>query len=567
MKNKVDISKLIEKKYKGNTLDLSDILEQIDLVLNEAADYKSKISGQASDAAMEEMSMERYASAIVNGAGDPRNERPDSDQKKFIPADKIAENVATKAETVTLEIPDIFSLVTNSEMELAASGDADRILIDKIIKRMGVSGKRNWVTRLQSLQRFMQDTSGEIPTWDGNIRTGVANLIYLNVLKKISHSIAQPGKLFEYVIAPLISSTAYVEGATDQSIIDVTKTFKGKSYSYSIKLFTGESTDLKVEGSRNELAKKVLADKSPVTYIVAYVDKENNNISFSEMYVTTDITYFNGWNTIKSLTQGTTYKRQGAGNQPDAYGIWVNPSPTQKPTSDISTQSSGIPTQSKEPVPKQVSKKLPSQISFGGKEDWKTKDLLTFNNDLKANSSAGAIKLKRLIDKVPQYKEQFDAVQNNTDQLKALADTIYTDSQLAINRAAAESPTNESQIFLENEEDELALASGTFSIPLKGSWSELNTIKINLGKPENFRVAQLKMSGQLVKDMKTVFENYRQLNTNILNFFATTPDKEEDYGQKAIDNAERIKNGVEGFQRKEKAGIKESSTSEDKSTK
>ena len=566
MKNKVDISKLIEKKYKGNTLDLSDILEQIDLVLNEAADYKSKISGQASDAAMEEMSMERYASAIVNGAGDPRNERPDSDQKKFIPADKIAENVATKAETVTLEIPDIFSLVTNSEMELAASGDADRILIDKIIKRMGVSGKRNWVTRLQSLQRFMQDTSGEIPTWDGNIRTGVANLIYLNVLKKISHSIAQPGKLFEYVIAPLISSTAYVEGATDQSIIDVTKTFKGKSYSYSIKLFTGESTDLKVEGSRNELAKKVLADKSPVTYIVAYVDKENNNISFSEMHVTTDISYFNGWQTIKSLTQGTTYKRQGAGNQPDAYGIWVNPSPTQKPTSDISTQSSGIPTQSKEPVPKQVSKKLPANMSFGG-IDWKTAELRRFNDRLYAELNAkDQAKLKGLIVQIPQYKERFNAVQNNTDELKDLANTIYTDSQLAI-RAAAESPTNESQIFLENEEDELALASGTFSIPLKGSWSELNTIKINLGKPENFRVAQLKMSGQLVKDMKTVFENYRQLNTNILNFFATTPDKEEDYGQKAIDNAERIKNGVEGFQQKEKAGIKESSTSEDKSTK
>ena len=45
MKNKVDIGKLIEKKYKGNTLQLSDILEQIDLVLQETSDnkYDSKI--------------------------------------------------------------------------------------------------------------------------------------------------------------------------------------------------------------------------------------------------------------------------------------------------------------------------------------------------------------------------------------------------------------------------------------------------------------------------------------------------------------------------------------------
>jgi hypothetical protein len=48
MKNKVDIGKLIEKKYKGNTLDLSDILEQIDLVLNEVADYKTKIANRKS---------------------------------------------------------------------------------------------------------------------------------------------------------------------------------------------------------------------------------------------------------------------------------------------------------------------------------------------------------------------------------------------------------------------------------------------------------------------------------------------------------------------------------------
>jgi len=566
MKNKVDISKLIEKKYKGNTLDLSDILEQIDLVLKEnITNYEYRREGEPGY--LEENPESVNISQRMYGAQGIRNEIPDEpgyddnvDNVPQVRPDKIAENVATKAETVTLEIPDIFSLVTNSQMELAASGDADRILIDKIIKRMEVSGKRNWVTRLQSLQRFMQDTSGEIPTWNGNIRTGVANLIYLNVLKKISYSIAQPGKLFEYVIAPLISSTAYVEGTEDQSIIDVTKTFKGKEYSYSIKLFTGKSTELKVEGSRNELAKKVFADKSPVTYIIAYVNKESSDISFAEMYVTTDISYFDGWETIKTLSQGITYRKQGAEDKPAAYGIWVNPSPAEKSTSEI-------PTSSKEQVPKQVSKKLPSEISFGG-INWPLKGLQQFRNDIKSNlADKDPTKLKTLISKLPQYKDQFDAVQNNPEQLKALAKTIYDVSLPAKISTDEKSPTNESQIFLENEEGELALSSGTFSIPLKGSWSELNTIKINLGKPENFRVAQLKISGQLVQDMKTVFENYRQLNTNILNFFATTPDKEEDYGQKAIDNAERIKNGVEGFQRKEKAGIKENSTPEDKSTK
>ena len=47
MKNKVDIGKLIEKKYKGNTLQLSDILEQIDLVLQEnITNYEYRREGE-----------------------------------------------------------------------------------------------------------------------------------------------------------------------------------------------------------------------------------------------------------------------------------------------------------------------------------------------------------------------------------------------------------------------------------------------------------------------------------------------------------------------------------------
>ena len=149
----------------------------------------------------------------------------------------------------TLQVPDIFSMITNSEMEV---GGDDRNLIGKIVKNIQ-PGKGYWRLRVNAINEFVNKTREDALTEVKDIRSAISSLIMLNALKKLAFFTAQPGKLFEYVFTPIIGTEAKVMGSTDTSIIDVTKESQGEIWNYSLKFFTGDDSDYVVKGSYRNL--------------------------------------------------------------------------------------------------------------------------------------------------------------------------------------------------------------------------------------------------------------------------------------------------------------------------
>lgn len=190
MKNKVDIGKLIEKKYKGNTLDLSDILEQIDLVLQETSDYK--YNSKIDTGNLEENPESVNISQRMYGAQGIRNEIPDEpgygdnvDNVPQVIPYKLAEtgDGDSGGKTISIAVPDLFSLITNSEM---VPGDEDRKMIQSIILNMKdlKTGEGNWIERVKSLQKYMDTVVEQNIVEARDIRRAISNLIFLNLMKK-----------------------------------------------------------------------------------------------------------------------------------------------------------------------------------------------------------------------------------------------------------------------------------------------------------------------------------------------------------------------------------------------
>jgi len=300
MKNKVDIGKLIEKKYKGNTLELSDILEQIDLVLQETSDYE--YNSKIDTGNLEENPESVNISQRMYGAQGIRNEIPDElgygDNVNITPSVRPTtvaeggEGSSQQAKTYTVQVPDLFSMITNSEME---PNDEDRKLIKRIVLNLkDVEAKKgNWIERIKAINKFTEDAQGNAAQYEGrDIRRAVSNLIFLNLLKKISFFVAQPGKLFEYIIAPLIGTEAKVVGSVDQDIIDITKESQGKVWDYSVKLFTGKKSGFDLKGSRDKLKAAIDLKGAPITYIIAVSDVGSKTIQFSELRVSDRAEHF-----------------------------------------------------------------------------------------------------------------------------------------------------------------------------------------------------------------------------------------------------------------------------------
>lgn len=88
MKNKVDVRKLIKKKYSDNTLELPDLLEEIDLVLNEMKyDYSSKLN----TAHLEETEAIFHR---MHGSGRTKERPSEPGYQKTSPVKSTAHNIA-----------------------------------------------------------------------------------------------------------------------------------------------------------------------------------------------------------------------------------------------------------------------------------------------------------------------------------------------------------------------------------------------------------------------------------------------------------------------------------------
>ena len=234
MGNKVNVSKLIEKKYKGNTLELNDILEEIDLVLNESdqSSYTSKVvRNGVSDSIPETLSpsldIQRHVNNSLGTNGAPRNTRPDEPRYgknvKVMPQsvpDKLAEagDEISIGKTPQFKVLDLTSMITNTQMDVNHS---DRGLINDIIANMGGKETDTWRDRIKLLRNYTDVLKTSKKVNEMNIDNAISSLMILNVLKKLSYFTAQAGKQFEYLMAPLIAPDAKVIGAEDKKIYDI----------------------------------------------------------------------------------------------------------------------------------------------------------------------------------------------------------------------------------------------------------------------------------------------------------------------------------------------------------
>ena len=322
MKNKVDIGKLIEKKYKGNTLQLSDILEQIDLVLQETSDNKYNSKIDTGD--LEENPESVNISQRMYGVQGSRKQRPDElgygdnvDNAPPVRPTTVAEGEDTKGskkiEPVTVTVPDLFSLVSNQNMELDSP---ERLMINDIISNFKDG---NWIDKAKELQKFIIDPlkiEGEGK--DMGMRKAISSLMYISLLKKISFFIAQPGKLFEYIIAPLIGPDAKVVGSTDQDILDIDRS---NGYGYSVKIFTGKFSSFGVKGSYENLQKAIAKDPNKaVTYIIAVSNKDKLTLQLVELNITSNQEYFKGYSAVYEYVGGTLYKDN---TNPGIFGLYI----------------------------------------------------------------------------------------------------------------------------------------------------------------------------------------------------------------------------------------------------
>lgn len=630
MKNKVDVRKLIKKKYSDNTLELPDLLEEIDLVLSEVYDYKTKLDVQN----LEEMPQGENVFDHAFGMGGSEKERPPEpgyhgrEPSEVIP-DKLAEagEGGKEAKTYTVKVPDLFSMITNSQME---PNDDDRKLIKRIVLNLkDVEAKKgNWIERIKAIEKFMEDAKGNPAQYEGaDIRRAVSNLIFLNLLKKISFFVAQPGKLFEYIIAPLIGTEAQVVGSVDQDIIDVTKESQGKVWDYSIKLFTGKKSGFELKGSRDRLKAAIDLKNSPITYIIAVASVETRTIEFAELRVSDRREHFsastpkeqpqenpelqeaedkqfaesNEWGIITTVGDGVILKNE----QENAVGVYI-------PKIGEQDKAGFLPYSAKQPRKIDRSKK----IEFAGQRDTYenfVKLLQSFEpiftelnssnyldylkSNLNAASDSKAMKFRTALNNAISYinkygeqkisgdinsfywtpsgvepaqivaqKKQVESRVNQVKQLfnilrLSLRNILKVEAEKIKTGSVQQAQMQENTNFQVNEQptpEQKKESAGSFSVRLQGSWTNLVSLSLNLGDPKVYNQQQLKIASNLAEDMDKVLNAYQDLNTNLVNFFATSKQAQQSitksdtgYGDEVIKNAEDIKSGVNGLLEKE----------------
>jgi hypothetical protein len=563
MGNKIDLSKLIRKKYSGNTLQLDDLFEEIDLVLNEAVDYKSKVAGQASDATMEEASMEQKASWVVNGAGVPRNARPDSDQKKFIPADKIAEEGKSKLPTIqgTQEMPvfDLFSMITNSQMSL--EGD-DRKLINDIVENMGGSATSSWRDRVALMQKYAY-LFGEAREVSGmNIREAISNLMFINLLKKLSYFMDQPSKQFEYVIAPLISPNAYVI-PKDGDLADVRLT---TGEQFSIKFWIASNPELK--GSIGNLKKYPNGLKYVFGKRLA-----NGILEFGECEITCFIKNIspNDYTLVNSNIEGVLI--YGSTSATPKIKIYVKNFDAEEYGKFNSVKDS-FETGKLQKAPKKTefthtaATNLRTDLSKIGNMNKQISSLYA-NLDPKTNKKQTPLKTAQFDNMMgvaneyakinPEFAQilsNFEALQDKEKNFaaqqafhKVLSDALSAHvKQLSAQRSEL-GLTTENTNLLEQPEQEPQ--ESQFKLTVSDSlWQQMKTDILNLGSPSIYNKQLMFFSDSISKSFKNVMENFQELNKNLTSYFATSTQRQKERGggkssaQDCVDNAEQIISGV-----------------------
>lgn len=590
MANKVDIRKLIKKKYGEDTLELPDLLEEIDLVLSEMYDYGSKHDTTDILPISEDPKQAIRIANAVNGnsvplepeVGAPRNPRPDSDQERWYHADKIAEagQAIKNMEPVTVTVPDLFSLVSNQNMEL---GSPERKMINDIISNFKYG---NWIDKVKELQKFINDPiqlegSGK----DMGMRKAISSLMYISLLKKISFFIAQPGKLFEYIIAPLIGPDAKVVGSTDQDIIDITRE---TGYGYSVKFFTGKTSSFQVKGSYENLQKVVAKDPTKaITYIIAASNVQEKSLELAELNITSNQDYFKSYKAVAEYFGGTLYQNN---TNPGVFGLYilseegknnkkrdfelVKAARSQAAAAEKSQRAAEKAAQRTQP-------KLEPQdsVSFDSKQ-FTVAQLKDINKQLQTQFSnipqnifqkeiEKRLNNAKISGNFPDSLKQEIASQKDPESLKTFVrayqakveQTLEAAEQQKIARAVqtqAEQPVQQQQLDellyeVEGEtepnieEPENKQKKYEFNIPLKGQWAKFTKIELKFADVKTYNQFSLKLCTDLQVSMANTLNAFSQLGINLTKYLGTARPEEgqkENYAQLCIENTVVIEENI-----------------------
>lgn len=583
MKNRVNISKLIEEKYKDkdDTFSLKQLNEMIDSLLDEGVVNYSY--GRDFDTLEENPESVNIHQRMYGVQGD-RN--PLANEPGFhgrepsnVSADKLAEApLAPPSSTVpaTLKNIDILSLVSNQNLELASSGDDDRLLIDNIIRNFGVQGKKNWISRIETLNNFIRSEVQGVAK-GADFRQAISRLIYINLLKRMSFFVAQPGKMFEYIIAPLIGPDAKVVGGTSTDILDVTRQ---SGYGYSIKFFTGEKSNYIVQGSSERLLsnfqkqeKENPGNSKAITYILAVAKKMRQNqdgyIEFIELSVSPFEKDFSGYTVRNKFVNGHGYLLQSDQGGYKKYGLYVNKYVgdafgTQTITATPEINAKQIELQ--DLVSKLPQGFDPKQLKIGDLT-LDEKSITIYNS--KINSLFDSLKTaSRLndtgaklkhIDTFKKYdagkSKIFDNLSNEdlikkAQEIKNIFKNYYTNLATFKDKDRIQKEIDALQLKLGKVPTKAGAEITQFQFSLEPLWDGMEKTSILfLGNPKTLNQQEMNVAQGLQETITNVMNEFDSLGKNLLNFFATSKaaqrKKGGTYGNAAMTNAENIHKGID----------------------
>jgi hypothetical protein len=590
MKNKVDINKLIEKKYKGNTLELSDILEEIDLVLNESDQsfYHSKVvRNGVSDSIPEELTpaldVQRHVNNSIGTNGAPRKPRPDEpgygENADVLPQsvpDKLAEeeekpSAISKEVVMKVPVMDLFSMITNSKMEI---GSEDRTLINNIIKNFGGGPQDDWKARIKLLQNYTNKLGQPQQIKVENMSSAISSLLFLNLFKKLSYFTAQPGKQFEYLMAPLISPVAQVP-PDDSDIADIKMT---GGLSLSIKFFSAKAPQFK--GSLKNLKNH----PNGLNYIVGKTFA-NGIIEFGEIFITSQLNQIDKekYSYVPDLSEASSRREiaffiSNSGQSPKIACYAINeqgggrvenkgyntvqsskPSVPKKPPTDLRLLSN-----TRKSLIDSIKKiKNPSELKIFDKKEPRPLNSQEIKTIL-SETEKWAKQLPELKQKFDEFvssgktndlQQQIEFVTFALQSLRSLNQVIDNEMQKKPSSTLEENLYNfsEAEDVDTTQTQKVSEGQFIFDVPAK-LWQYMRVDYLELGNPSLYNSQMMKISDSVSKQYVEVLENLRDLNLNLTNYFATSAkeqaanlEKSTDktsYADKSIANANNIVSGV-----------------------
>jgi hypothetical protein len=610
MKNRVDIGKLIDKKYSNGELTLRQFNNIIDSVLKEsitgyeykresdpgflgenpadpgnARDIANRKNGNIIDPSNPSVGAPRHERPDEPGYGDNVEVMPQSVPDKLAEEDNLTEDTGLSTEvTPQFELPDLTSMITNTEMKV---GNSDRDLINDIVANMGAQTVSDWTDRIRLLRNYTSIFSKARKVNEQNIYSAVSSLMILNVFKKLSFFTAQPGKQFEYLMAPLIAPDAAVVGANDNKIYDVESALAGK---FSIKFFTAESSA--VEGSYNNLSDISQTNTNGVKVVIGRV--KDRHVGFGEMFLTTNLNWLkaNNYNIVYGDKDRSVvyFQTSQGGRSVPTIAVYVKDK--NETSNKVDSMAFGQASPLAVPPSKPRAKKTPvptvDLIKFGGYEvknevlkdileklynAYKTSKTTRTNNIIIKNiedsivSKFPELQLQSLLNDIKNIKDH-NTQKAKIGQFIEILEKERYDSYLEaqkelVDKIAAQQQKAEREVAKQTSLEESASAPKKptafhFKFEMTDQlWAliEQKNLTFNLGSPEEYNKQMLDISEQVnghLSRISIIFKKSKELSDNITRYFATAKEAQEKarskekvsdargYGTRSIDNAKQI---------------------------